>query len=235
MNGLRRALLIVYSLLLVAAAGGLIALTWNDSQKLDLEVGSFNLQAFVAASDNAKLAATAAFAAVGLVGVLSLLVALQRQSGGSHGALRLKQAEGGSVDVSATALERLLRDELMRVSEIRDVAPKVRVAGGSVQSDITVTIEPSTNIAHITNTIASVTNQALREQVGVTSVRRPHVRILYEEMLARPPGASVSPRAMPQRAIATPRPATYPPSPSPSLFEDRPAGEAKPPDTVEHE
>ena len=45
MNALRRVLLVVYSLLLIAAAGGLIALAWTQDKKLDLSVQSFNLQA----------------------------------------------------------------------------------------------------------------------------------------------------------------------------------------------
>src|SRR4051794_25847972 len=181
MNGLRRTLLVVYSMLLIAAAAGLIALTWNDDRKLDLSLGDFNLQAFVAASDNARIAATAVLAIVALIGVVSILLAFQRGERVSRGMVRLRQADGGTVEVSPSTLEGILRDDLERLSMVREATPKVRVSGGAVESDIAVTIEQGASIAQVTNTIAQATAQTLREQVGATTIRRPNIRINYDE------------------------------------------------------
>ena len=57
--------------------------------------------------------------------------------------LRLKQAQGGTVEVSSQSLESLVRSEIEALSEVRQAVPRVRVAGGSVAVDATVVIEPS--------------------------------------------------------------------------------------------
>ena len=46
MNALRRILLVFYSLVLLAALGGIGALAWNQDQQLDLDVEDLNIQAF---------------------------------------------------------------------------------------------------------------------------------------------------------------------------------------------
>ena len=186
MNGLRRFLLVVYSLLLIAAAGGLIALSWTQDKKLDMTVGSFNLQAFVASTDAAKYVATVIFAAIALVGFMTLLVGVLRdERGRSKGTLRMRQADGGTVEVTAVAIENLLRDELQRLPEIRRVEPQVRLTAGAVDTFVDATIEPSASIAHVTSILGQGVANVLREQGGVTNVRRPSVRILYEEMAGR--------------------------------------------------
>ena len=149
MNGLRRALLVIYSLLLIAAAGGLIALAWNQDQKLDLNVGDFNLQGFVTSTNSAKWAVTVVLAAIAVVGLITLIVAVARSSSGSSkGTLRMKQADGGTVEVTTSAIENLLRDELTRLPSVRSVNPRVRLgSGGAVDTDIDASIEPSASIA----------------------------------------------------------------------------------------
>jgi hypothetical protein len=188
MNGLRRALLILYSLLLIAAAGGLIALAWTQDKKLDIKVQSFNLQALVSSSDNAKYLATAAFGAIALVGLITLIVAVLRDGGGgtSKGTLRMRQADGGTVEVTAVAIENLLRDELGRLPEIRRVTAKVRLNAGAVDTFLDATIEPSASISHVTAVLGEGVASVLRDQVGVTNIRRPSVRINYGEMNAGP-------------------------------------------------
>lgn len=195
MNAVRRILLAFYSVLLLAAVGGLIALTWNQDQKLDLELADFNLEAFVNASDGAKWAATAALAGIALFGFLTLLAAILRPSkAASRGTLRMKQADGGAVVVTASAIETLLRDELERLPEIRRVTPTVRVSSGAVDTHLDATIEPSASIAHATRVLGDGVATVLKDQVGVTSVRRPTIRISYDELAARPAGTVPGPR-----------------------------------------
>jgi hypothetical protein len=75
---LRRILLAFYSLLLIAACGGLIGLVWNEDQKLDIDLadGDFNLEAFVTANDTWQVIATVVLALVILFGLWTLLMSL---------------------------------------------------------------------------------------------------------------------------------------------------------------
>jgi hypothetical protein len=190
MNALRRILLAFYSVLLLAATGGVIALAWNQDKKLDLEAGAFNLEAFIVASDNAKWAATGILAAIGLFAFVTLVIAFVRAGQGSKGTLRIKQSDGGTVEVSAGNIETLLREELESLPEVRRVVPHVRVNSGAVDTTLDATIESSASIAHATSVLGEGVAAVLREQVGVTSVRRPTIRISYDEMAARPVGAA---------------------------------------------
>jgi hypothetical protein len=205
MNGLRRFFLALYSVAFIAACGGLLALAWNSDQKLDITVRHFNVQAFIDASDSNRAVFTAMLVPFVLLGVLTLTVSFWISRGGSRGTLRLKQSDGGTVEVTARALETLLRDALNRIPEIRQASPTVRLAGGAVDSTIAVTIEPSASIANITALITQTTAQVLKEQVGVTNVRRPYVRINYDEITARPAGTGPS----------APQPPAAPPPPPP--------------------
>lgn len=188
MNELRRVLLVVYSLLLIGAAGGFIALAWTQDKKLDLKVRSFNLQALVSSSDQAKYVATGMFAAVAIIGLITLIIAVSRDGQGarSKGTLRMRQSDGGTVEVTAVAIESLLRDELERLPEIRRANPRVRLNAGAVDTFIDATIEPTASIAHVTNVLGQSVAAVLRDQVGVTNIRRPAVRINYGESGARP-------------------------------------------------
>lgn len=223
MNGVRRALLVIYSLLLIAAAGGFIALSWTQDQKLDLKIRSFNLQALVTSSDNAKYLATVMFGAVALIGLITLLIAVARETrrSGSRGTIRMRQTDGGSVEVTAAAVENLLRDELQRLPEIRRVSPRVRVNAGAVDTFLDATIEPSASISHVTNVLGQGVASVLRDQVGVTNIRRPSVRINYGEPVDRP---APPPRMQPPSPPLTPPPLA-PASPKPGAGEGASAHE----------
>lgn len=236
MNVLRRVLLAIYSILLIAAGGGLMALTWNTDKKLDLNIGDFNLQGFVTAGDTAKALATIVLAAIILIGLATLFLALAPGvAGGSRGTLRMRQADGGTVEVSADALESMLRDELEQLPEVREAYPRVRLSSGAVDTDTTVVIEPSANISHITGAVADATARALRENVGVTNVRRPSIRVRYDEMNARPVG--VTGRSKPQAPTYAERelpPAGPPPAAVRADEEPAPASSEEPWPTNPH-
>ncbi|WP_322797291.1 alkaline shock response membrane anchor protein AmaP [Tepidiforma sp.] len=221
MNAIRRILLALHSILLLAACGVLFALAWNQEKKLDLQVRSFNLQAFIVSGDSARAVFTAFLAIVALIAFLSLLAAVWRESRPrSKGVLQLRQEDGGIVEVSAASIEALLRDAVQALPEIRRAEPRVDVRSGAVESRIDAVIEPSVSIAGATKRIVDTVHAALREQVGVTSVRRPVIRISYDELAARPIGAYPG----------TPPPAA-PPPPAP-IF---PAARAAPETTVQPE
>jgi hypothetical protein len=210
MNAFRRLLLVVYSLILLAAVGGLGALAWNQDQKLDLSIKSFNLQGFVASSDNAKYAFTAVLVAIGLVALVTLLIAIWPQGSTRRGALRMKQTDGGFVEVTPTAIESVLREELEALPEVRSAQPKVSLSGGAIDTFVAAEIEPSASIAHATRLLSTTVENTLRDHVGVSQVRRPTIRISYDEMAARP---------IPQRDRA-PAP---PPAPAPVAEKVAPA------------
>lgn len=198
---LRRALLALYSLVFIAACGGLIGLVWNEDQKLDIDVNNdFNLQAFVTATDSAQALATIVFAVLILFGLWTLLMALlPTGEAASSGLLRLKQSDGGSVEVTSQALERLVREEVEALPEVRQAVPRVKVSGGAVDTDALVVIEPQESIAHVTTVVNDAINRAFKEQVGVTNVKRPNIRISYDPVKGRP----ISEGGAPRRVEAT--------------------------------
>ncbi|MGI8927188.1 MAG: alkaline shock response membrane anchor protein AmaP [Tepidiformaceae bacterium] len=185
MNALARALLVLYSLLLIAACVGVGLLAWNEGDRLDLNAGDLKMQAFIDSSDAARWALTGVLAAIALFALGALAVAFGREGRGGEN-LRVRQADGGYVTVSASAMERLISEELERLPDIRSATPRVRMQKGGVATDLDLAIEPGTSISHITTAASQTTAQVLREQVGVADVRRPSVRIRYDEAGTRP-------------------------------------------------
>ncbi|MEX0782212.1 MAG: alkaline shock response membrane anchor protein AmaP [Dehalococcoidia bacterium] len=186
---LRRMLLALYSLLFIAACGGLIGLVWNEDQKLDINLadGDFNLEGFITANDTWQVFATTALGLLILFGLWTLLMALlPAGSARSSGMLRLKQANGGTVEVTSQALERLVRDELEALPEVRQAIPRVKASGGSVDTHALVVIEQQASIAHVTSVVNDTVTRAFKEQVGVTNVKRPNIRISYEPVKGQP-------------------------------------------------
>jgi hypothetical protein len=99
--------------------------------------------------------------------------------------LRMRQEDGGSVEVSSGAIEALLREELEQLPDVRSADPRVRVSGGAVESVLILFAEPSANISNLTNEASRRTIETLKEQVGVSNVRRPVVRINYDQMVTK--------------------------------------------------
>ena len=199
MNVLRRALLAFYSAVLVAAAGGFTVLAWNGDRKLDVAVGRFNLQAFITTNNADKWAFTMLMAAVALAGVVTFLLAFQRAGAASNAPrmLRLRQADGGTVEVTDGAIQQLLREQLEQLPAVRKAETRVRMRAETVESDITVTIDPAASIASVTAAVADETARTFKELVSVTRVRRPHIRIAYENAAAAPPAGTSAAAAPP--------------------------------------
>ncbi len=222
MNIVSRFFLALFSLLLIGAAAGLGVLAWRDSEQLDISVGDFNLQALVTVDGWERGLFTAILAAIGLVGLFAFVIALmparassQARAGASRGVLRLHQADGGTVEVPAVAIESLLRDELQNEGEIRTAVPHVSVNGDAVTIVLDLVIEPSASIAHVTSLANNICSQTLKEQVGVTTVRRPHVRVSYDDIAARPAGMVAGPRPTFAPAVPAYAPApAQPPAPA---------------------
>ena len=227
MNVLRRLFLSLYSILIGLAAGGLVTLAWKDSERLNaLIVKDLRIHANITAPDDAaRILFTVILGAIAALAiftfVLSYLPQHWKDKGSTRGALRLRQADGGTVDVPVSALETLLREELEALPEIRTAKPTVRVSGGAVSVDLDLAIEPSASIANVTSLAGNTVARALKDQVGVTAVRRPHVRISYDEVNARPVGfVAGPPRVPPTPPPSPPVQASAPPPPGPTVKDD---------------
>jgi len=219
---LRRGLLALYSLVFIAACGGLIGLVWNEDEKLDLDISNdFNLQAFVAATDSAQILSTTVLGILIVFGLWTLIMSLLPAggAGASSGMLRLKQSDGGTVEVTSQALERLVREEVEALPEVRQAVPRVKVSGGAVDTDALVVIEPQESIAHVTTVVNDAINRAYKEQVGVSNVKRPNIRISYEPVKGRPLSDGAAPRrveaarAVPAGPAGEGEAVTWPPPP----------------------
>lgn len=198
MNILRRLILAIYSLLLIALCGSLIGLTWADDQQFNWDVGGWNLQAFVDSSNSGKIIFTIILAAIALVGVLTLVLAVFRESvGARRGSLRLRQSDGGSIEVTSRAIETILREELQRLPDVKSVDARVRSVNGAVDTALDAAIAPTANIATVTTTLSQGVANVLREKVGVTNVRRPSIRISQDESApwSSPAATQVAPHA----------------------------------------
>ena len=68
----------------------------------------------------------------------------------SSGTIRMTQADGGVVEVTAEAVEGLLRQELESYPEVHRVTPRVRLSGGAVETFLDASIDAGANIATVT-------------------------------------------------------------------------------------
>lgn len=204
MSILGRIFLALYSLAWIGACAGLIAMNWIDDQMLDIEVADWNLQAFIDAADAEQWAFTAIMAAVALLGVFTLVLAFRPYSAVRRGSLRLKQSGGGQVEVTADALESLLAEELQGLPAVHGARAKVGTRGGDIATELDLTIAPGASIAEVTNAAGDRLAEVFRDQVGVTNVRRPLVRIAYAGGAAPVPSAPLPPPPPPPVEAAEP-------------------------------
>lgn len=185
-----RILLAVFSLGWIAVAGGLTALAWNDQQMLDINAGSFTSQAWIDADAIAKSLFSLIMAALMALGLAGFVLAFIRKSTTRSGVLRLKQAEGGIVEVPASALEALVVQALGEMDVIEHAEATVTLRGGTVATELDLTIGPGASISEVTAGATECLSDVLRDMVGVTNVRRPLVRIIIDGTLPRSGWAS---------------------------------------------
>jgi len=205
-NLARRGLLFLFGAFWIAAATSLIILAWNSDEMIDVDVKDFTLQAFVEVGDAERWGMTLVVGALALVGVAALLVAvLPGRTRVGRGLLRLRQSDGGVVEVSNEALEGLLVDELEQLAEVRNASAAIRVRSGAISTDLDLVVAPGARIADVTSVVGTRLTEVFRDQVGVANVHRPLVRIAYDSGVA---GASPRPGA-----VSAPAPLPPPPQP----------------------
>lgn len=211
MNALARLLVVVYSLLWVAACGGLAALAWNPTKQLDLKVGNVNVVAYVDAAGVERWALTGVLVLLALLGAGAIALAVGRPLGRSRGAIRWRQADGSLVEMRAATIEGMLRDALEGMRGVRAVRPVVRASGTSIETTIALTVDGSTSVAELSHVASDVTFRVLREQVGALDVKRPVVQVEYLPGAAPRPAATMHSPAAGQPAGAAP---SIPPPPT---------------------
>ena len=207
MNLAGRGLLFLFGAFWIAAATSLIILAWNSDEMIDVDVKDFTFQAFVEVGDAERWGMTLVVGALALVGVAALLIAvLPGRTRVGRGVLRLRQSDGGVVEVSNEALEGLLVDELEQLSEVRNASAAIRVRSGAISTDLDLVVAPGARIADVTSVVGARLTEVFRDQVGVTNVHRPLVRIAYDAGVAgaSPPGAG---------PVSAPAPLPPPPQP----------------------
>ena len=167
----------------IAAAGALTTLAWNDGQMLDLEIGTFAARAWIDGDTFAKVLFTTVMSLVMLLGLAGFILAFARKSTTRSGSLRLRQAEGGVVEVPSSALEALIVHALGEMDVINRAGASVALRGGTVTSELDLTIGPGASISEVTAGANECVSEVLRDMVGVRNVRRPLVRISIDDTL----------------------------------------------------
>jgi hypothetical protein len=205
MTILGRIFLALFSLAWIAAAGALTALAWNEGQMLDLEIESFTVQAWIDGNTFSKVLFSTVMALVMLIGLVGFVLAFVRTNTTRKGSLRLRQAEGGVVEVPATALEALVVHALGEMEVIESATAHVALRGGTVESELDLTIGPGASISEVTAGANECLTEVLQEMVGVKNVRRPLVRITIDDTLRSNDwtGASVPAEPEPAEPVAT--------------------------------
>ena len=204
MTPLDRTLLAAYSLLIIALAVGLTALAWDQGRQLDLDLGGFRLTSAITSSAGAKWAFSLVTALVGLFGALTLAVALRPVPGPGKGVLRLRQEDGAVVEVSAAALERRLREELERLPDVAAASTRIRLWKTTIDPNVAITPAPGGHPSYISGAVVHTTLAVLEAAAPGATVRRPTLRVDYDESIARvlpppphgllfPPGAADGP------------------------------------------
>ena len=200
MNEFRRGLLVVYGLLLVAACLAVIGLAWDEGRQFDIDLTNFRSVAYVEVSGGARLAFTFFLALVAFVGLLSVFIALL-PSGARARSLRVTGPGGEQVEITVSALEMNLREEVEGLPDVVQAWPRVRLGGKAVHTENVVSIQPGANIAYVTGAVAHTAMAMLREQAAPLDVRRPSISV---NAAAPPEGgqAGAGPPAAPETAAA---------------------------------
>lgn len=212
MTTLQRWLLVFYSSVLIAVCAALALLAWDQDRQLDVDLRGFRFVSSITSGDSEKAAFILLLWVIAMFGVITMLVAVFPAGKPKRGVFRLRQANGTVVEVSAESLESLLEDELERLPDVRQVWASVSMVSGVIQPDVTVVIEPSAHVAHVSAAVVHHTVETLKERVGLTYVNRPGIQVSYEEFAERPPVAQ-KPAALAIDRLPPPPP---PPPPAPA-------------------
>ncbi len=145
-----------------------LALGWATPQEY--------VQVFPAIMDNRWI--------VGVVCVLVILLALGLIMAAARGPRRyrelmIQETEYGRVDISASALEDMIRRASRQIREIREVKPGLRYGRDGVTVNLRLNVNPEADLPVISQSIQGVVQNYLEEKAGI-HVRQ--VQVLIESV-----------------------------------------------------
>lgn len=178
MNDVRRGLLVLYGLLLVVACVAVIGLVWDEGRQFDIDLTNFRAVAFVDVTGGARLAFTVFMGLLASLGLLTVMIALIPSGGGARArALHVTGPGGERVEITASALEMNLRNEVEGLPDVVQAWPRVRFGGKAVHTDIAVSIQPGANIAYVSGAAAHTATAMLKDLAAPLAVHRPTITI----------------------------------------------------------
>jgi uncharacterized alkaline shock family protein YloU len=158
----------IFAIIAIVFAGIVLALAlgWVVPQEY--------LQLFLAIPDNRWI--------MGAISVLVILLALYlivAAGRGSHRSreLMVQETSYGRVDITAPALEDLIRRASHQVREVRDIRTLLRYEEGGVTVDLRLKVSPEANLPVISQEVQEVVQNYLEEKAGI-HVRQ--VQVLIE-------------------------------------------------------
>jgi hypothetical protein len=176
MNGLRRALLAAYGVLLALAAVAMAALAWDGGSQLDIDLSNFRAVSFIDTTGATRAAFTALMAVLALLGLFTAAVAFL-PDGPRGRAVRLRTPSGQVVEVTAAAMEANLRELLEQLPDVTSALARITFGRGVAHTSVSVEIQPGANIAYVNAAVAHAAAALLRDQAPGLVVARPEVRI----------------------------------------------------------
>jgi hypothetical protein len=199
MNMFNRVVLIVISVLLVAAAIAVISLTWTIPNR------SVNWLADAAQwiddndGDLEKTLLTTVSAFIGLVAVIVLLIELIPRRGP---AVQVTNLTSGTATLSAAAIGQRIEEAVVQVPHVSEVRAEVKSRKKGVLVALDLQVDPEANLATVTDEAIQMATEVLTDRVHVALIRPPTARLHYRELRMHR-GNGNAPRS--GRAVAAPQ------------------------------
>lgn len=160
----------------ITAAAPLSVLQWLQSRLAQAE--QFVAQQQLENSTNFLIAQTAV--AVGAVVLFGSLAVLEVWTARSHG-VRIRTAQGGSVELDTGSISRRLSWQLDQLAEIISVVPSVKSKGGSVHIKLEIETAPDVDVPMKTDEVVDVTRAVVEQDMGL-KLGKLDVRMRYAPM-----------------------------------------------------
>lgn len=178
-----------YSAVWVFACSGLIALAWNDTKKLDIDGGNFDLEAFITTDGATRWAFTALMVLVAIPGLVTFAAAITGPQVARLGYL-LARLEGGDQEVPVASLAAMIEPELQTHPAIRRASLHAVMRRGGVDAHVHLLAEEEAGLEGLQAFAAETTAMILREELGRTEVRPVRVTLAVD---VPPPPIAVNP------------------------------------------
>jgi hypothetical protein len=192
LDDLRRILLATLGILLALAAAGLVVMAWTPDRKLDIDLGGFDLEAFIDTAGWPRMAFTIVMGTIMGLGVSIFTLALWPDREEIRDYLLVRRPDGTVLRLDAPAIEAMVREAVEQLPDALTATPRARILRHSVELEIDVVTRPAAVVDYVASAVAHAADAVLRGQLFLDDVRRPQVRIRYAPREQpgndRPPG-----------------------------------------------